>query len=106
MAVSGARAQYQDVCELCGGVGRTTQLATRRSLSTGENFDLVTGFDLGNEKDQRHVLSYIEHHNVMVVVMAPSCRALGPPCNLNYAINYEGWRRVFELDRPHLVFCG
>jgi len=37
-----------DVCELCGGEGRTTQVAVRRRLHAGRNFDLVTGVDLGN----------------------------------------------------------
>ena len=30
-----------DMCELCGGEARTTQLAIRRRLTSGRNFDLV-----------------------------------------------------------------
>ena len=72
-----------DVAELCGGVGRTVQVAVRRRLRSGQNFDLVTGFDLGHPGDQRKVLVYINENEVLVVVMAPCCRALGPPSNLN-----------------------
>ena len=34
-----------DFIELCGGAGRPSQLAIRRKLQVGQNFDLVTGFD-------------------------------------------------------------
>ena len=76
-----------DLCELCGGVGRPTQIAVRRRLRTGENFDLVTGFDLGNAAHQQHILHYVNTNRVLVVIMAPSCRTLGPPSNLNQQLN-------------------
>ena len=30
---------------------------------------------------------YINDHNVLIVIMAPSCRAVGPTSNLNHTIN-------------------
>ena len=95
-----------DICELCGGVGRTTEVAVCRRLRTGRNFDLVTGFDLGSDRCQRSTRQYINDNEVMLVVMAPSCRALGPPSNVNYHINYESWAASYAEDLPHLQFCG
>ena len=95
-----------DVAELCGGVGRTVQAAVRRRLRSGQNFDLVTGFDLGHPGDQRKVFVYVNENEVLVVVVAPSCRALGPPSNLDYNINHAPWRAAFDQDRPHLECCG
>ena len=95
-----------DLCELCGGVGRPSQLAIRRHLKTGKNFDLVTGFDLGKPSDQKLVLQYIETCQVLVVIMAPSCRTLGPTSNLNHQINYDTWLRHYREDMPHVHFCA
>ena len=41
-----------DIAELCGGAARATTFAVCRSLRAGPNFDLVTGVDLNNCKDQ------------------------------------------------------
>ena len=50
-----------DLCELCGGdQARTSQIAIRRRLRTGENFDLVTGYDLNKPNDQQAVWHYFE----------------------------------------------
>ena len=95
-----------DICELCGGEGRTSQIAVRRRLKTGKNFDLVTGFDLGNPRHQQEVLQYVAANHVMIVVMAPSCRSTGAPSYLNAHIHYETWKATFEEDMPHIMFCG
>ena len=95
-----------DICELCGGAARTSQVAIRRRLKTGKNFDLVTNVDLGIKKHQDEFLHYVEIHNVLVVVMSPSCRTLGPPSSVNYTHNYDTWRMHYEEDRPHIAFCG
>ena len=55
---------------------------------------------------QAMVANYINDNHVMVVVMAPSCRAFGPPSCLNCKINPEGCERSFRTDLPHLEFCG
>ena len=51
-----------DIAELCGGVARATTLAVRRSLRAGPNFDLITGVDLNNRKDQELTKKYIDTH--------------------------------------------
>ena len=96
----------RDMCELCGGEARATQVAIRRQLHTGENFDLVTNCDLGDPLEQKRVLIYVEQHDVIVVVMAPSCRTTGPPSGLNYQINYDTWVAHYNEDAPHIEFCG
>ena len=96
-----------DLCELCGGLeARTSQIAIRRRLKAGHNLDLVCDVDLGDPKMQSMVARYINDNEVMIVVMAPSCRAIGPPSNLNAKINPEGWERSLLTDLPHLEFCG
>ena len=95
-----------DICELCGGVGRPSQIAIRRRLRTGKNFDLVTGFDLGNAAHQSVVKKYVKDNQVLVVLMAPSCRTLGPTSNVNAAINFDTWLEHYEQDKPHIHFCG
>ena len=47
-----------DVVELCGGEGRTSQLALRKKWRTGQHFDLVTGCDLNEPAVQRDVVKY------------------------------------------------
>ena len=96
-----------DICELCGGhEARTSQVAIRRRLKTGTNFDLVCGIDLGDPTTQQLVIKYIRDHKVLIVIMAPSCRAVGPTSNLNNTLNYDGWLRSCEADLPHLEFSG
>ena len=67
---------------------------------------LVTGFDLGNNIHQQHILQYITKCMVLVVLMAPSCRTLGPTSNLNYHLNYDTWLKHYQEDMPHVHFCG
>ena len=63
-----------DVVELCGGEGRVSTIAVRRRCSTGENFDLITNWDLNDANQQRMVLMYLRVHRPLVVVMSPTCR--------------------------------
>ena len=42
-----------DVVDIFGGVKGVGKFGVRRRLLSGENFDLVTGFDLGNPSHQR-----------------------------------------------------
>ena len=66
----------------------------------------MTHLDLGDAHVQEYALRYLDENNVLVLVMAPTCRTLGPPSNVNYAINYDTWRAHYEEDLPHLTFCG
>ena len=68
-----------DLCELCGGdEARTSQVAIRRRLQAGKNFDLVVDADLGDPRTQAEVINYIQTNNVMIVVMAPSYARTSP----------------------------
>ena len=51
-----------DLVEICGGEGRTSILAIRRQLLVGENFDLVTHWDLNNQYDQDLVVMYLKKY--------------------------------------------
>ena len=57
LAVLLAVGEGLDMCELCGGEARSSKVAIRRRLSTGRNFDLVTGCDLNKPHEQRLVLT-------------------------------------------------
>ena len=95
-----------DICEFCGGEARTSAVAVRRHLQAGRNFDLVTQADLGDPGVQRAAMKYLDENEVQVLVMAPSCRTLGPPSNVNYQTNHPTWCRHYEEDAPHIRFCG
>ena len=95
-----------DVAELCGGEARATTVAIRRRLVGGRNFDLVTQVDLGCPQQQRTCLNYLTQHSVLVLIMAPRCRTLGPTSSLNRAINYDTWKRHYNEDMPHARFCA
>ena len=95
-----------DLAELCGGVARPSTLAIRRRLTTGQNFDLVTGVDLNKPSHQQLARQYINDNNVLVVVMAPTCGPFGPMGKFNRAINPTSWRASYQQAAPHGRFCG
>ena len=95
-----------DICEMCGGAGRTLKIAIRRRLKTGRNFDLVTGCDLGDPQTQRKFKEYLENNNVLLVTMAPNCRSWGSPHYVNQQINPETYERHRAEDEPHAFFCA
>ena len=47
-----------DVVEICGGEGRIGLIAVRRHLTAGQNFDLLTKYDLNDPKEQEATLVY------------------------------------------------
>ena len=95
-----------DIAEFCGGAARSTTVAIRRNLVGGRNFDLVTHVDLGHPSTQQEALRYLDENVVLVLVMAPSCRAFGPPSHVNYVVNHATWRTHYDEDAPHVRFCG
>ena len=95
-----------DIAEQCGGVARATTLAARRSLCAGPNFDLITGDDLNNRRDQEHTKKYIDKHHVLVVVMAPTCGPFGPMGRFVKHVTPDAWLRSYDLAAPHGKFCG
>ena len=62
-------------------------------------FDLVCDVDLGDPKTQSRVGNYINDNNVMIVIMAPYCRAIGPPSSLNFKVNLGKW------ENPSAQIC-
>ena len=66
-----------DVMEICGGAGGVSKIAIRRRLTTGHNFDLVTGGDLTKRENVQSLMEYVRTHKPLVVVMAPPCTAMG-----------------------------
>ena len=95
-----------DMCELCGGEARATTVAVRRRLHTGNNFDLVTHVYLKDPATQHAAMKYIEQEQVLVVVMGPTCRTMGPTPHVNRAINPDMWLKHYKQDMPHVRFCG
>ena len=107
MALLASAGPGVDVIELCGGDdSRVMRIGIRCRLKVGHNFDLALGIDLGNPKEQARVLKYIYDNDVLVVSMAPSCRTVGPPSNVNASINHDTWAAHRLQDLPHLQFCG
>jgi hypothetical protein len=95
-----------DLVEISGIVGRVSILALRRHLKVGENFDLVTNWDLNNSEHQREVLRYFEKHKPLVAVMGPTCKPFGRLANYNYWHNHDAWLKSYEEAGPHGRFCG
>ena len=73
-----------DLVEICGGVGRVTTIAIRRRLNTGPNYDLVTGWNLNDPKQQARVAEYVQTQKPLVIVMGPTCKPFGKLANYNY----------------------
>ena len=106
LALLAARGEGIDVAEVCGGEARTTQLGVRRRLTTGQNFDLVTDFDLSNSKDCHYAYQYFVRNNVLVAVMAPVCGPYGPISTLTRHMYPDTWKRKLEEARPLARFTG
>ena len=95
-----------DLVELCGGEARTSVIAIRRHLSVGENFDLVTNWNLNDPEDQKDVLMYFKLNRPLVAIMGPTCKPFGKLANYNYKYHYDTWRASYEEAAPHGRFCG
>ena len=95
-----------DLVELCGGEGRISQVAFRRGLISGGNFDLVTGCDLGDPKTQKALIHYFNTCYVSVAILQPNCRTVGSFSPLNWIHAPETTRKQHQDDLPHLKFCG
>ena len=95
-----------DIAEVCGGEARATQLGVRRRLRTGKNFDLVTDFDLSNDKDAYYAYQYFVRNNVLVAVMAPVCGPYGPLSTLTRHMYPETYQRRLAEARPLAKFTA
>ena len=81
-------------------------IAIRRHLSVGENFDLVTQWDLNNKVDQEKVIVYFKKHRPLVAIMGPTCKPFGKLANYNYKYHYDTWLLSYQEAAPHGRFCG
>mgnify|MGYP000158354039 CR=1 FL=1 len=79
--------QYVDVVELCGGAGRTLQIAIRRRMKAGRSFDLTTGVDLSQPAEVSAYWRYLRDSRPRVIVMAPPCTPFGPWAHFNKVMN-------------------
>ena len=95
-----------DIAEICGGEARTMQLATRRRLTTGKNFDIVAGCDLTRANDRHYAIQYFERFSVLCAVMAPVCSPYGPLGALVKNNYPESWKESMRTAMPIAKFCG
>jgi hypothetical protein len=95
-----------DIVEVCGGAARTTYLCVRRQLTSGHNFELLTGCDLNDIRTQVIVWGYFDVARPLVTVMAPTCSPFGPFGRLNRVMAPDGWRASYDNAAPHGRFCG
>ena len=95
-----------DLAEFCGGAARVTIICSRRQLQTGENFDLLTGFDLNKPNDQKAAWYYLEMASPIVILMSPNCTPFGPLSNFNSVVHPQTWQASYNAAAPHGRFCG
>ena len=95
-----------DLVELCGGESHTSTVAIRRHLSVGENFDLVTSWNLNDPGDQELVRKYFRKYRPLVAIMGPTCKPFGKLANYDYWHNYDAWLKSYHDAAPHGRFCG
>eukprot|EP00959_Pyramimonas_sp_CCMP1952_P443680 9288119-Pyramimonas_sp.AAC.1 len=75
--------------KLCGGLGKTSQLAFKRRLTSGGNLDKRTKVDLGNPQAQQAMEHYLSACFVAIVIQQPSCRTMGLPSDSNAKVNFD-----------------
>ena len=75
-------------------------------LNNGANSDLVNGTDLCDPQVQRNVITYLADYDVLIAIMAYTCRAVCPTSNMHNRINYEEWLRPCTVGRPQVEPCG
>ena len=95
-----------DVIELFGGQGDTSRILLRRyNAVTGQNFDLVCGFNLLNSRHLRMLDEYIDEFQPVVAVMAPPCTSLKGWAGLNAVINHDTWsqNRAISIELGKLA---
>ena len=65
-----------------------TKICIKKGLSTGKNFDLLSGADLTKEEDAKLLFSYIRRHRPLVIIMGPPCTA------------FANWSRFNRVAHP------
>ena len=92
--------QQLDVVEICGGVGGVLQLAIRKQMKAGINFDLRTGIDLNKQSEIDKLWAYLTRHRPRVIVGAPPCTAFGSWAKLNKQRAPEAWALSMAIGKP------
>ena len=82
-----------DIAELCGGMATTSRMLVRRGYVTGQNFDIVVGFDLENEQNEYLLFVYIDHYRPYIFILHPPCTGLKGFKELNEIIHAETFQR-------------
>ena len=68
--------------------------------------DLVTGVDLLDPKEQKHLWDYMHHCKPLVVIMGPPCTPFGGWGRFNRVNIPAGWQRSYETCAPIARLCG
>eukprot|EP00971_Amphidinium_carterae_P122557 2426544-Amphidinium_carterae.5 len=97
---------HLDVVELCGGRCLTSYLCQRLRLSSGHNFDILTGFNLNLQEHQQQLWRYLETTKPTVVVMAPVCTPFAAWSHLNRQRAPAAWKESYDQAYPHARLCG
>ena len=98
--------QYVDVVELCGGAGRPLEIAIRRRMRAGRNFDLTTGVDLSQPAEVAAYWRYLRKSRPRVIVMAPPCTPFGPWAHFNKIMSPQGYQRSLKECLPLARLAG
>ena len=75
--------------EVFGGEPCVGKSCTRRRLVRGEDFDLVSGFDLIDMKQQEEVVRYFNTFKPFVALFVPPCTGSGQWSHLDRYIHPE-----------------
>ena len=96
-----------DVCEICGGLGRTTHVVVRRRTARcGPNFDIACGTDLTRTEEQAAFWHYRRTHRVLIILMGPPCTPYCRWAAINRKYHYDGWKASLDKFRPVAIFCA
>ena len=86
-----------DICELFGGKGLSTQIAIRRKLRTGPNFDVSCNIDLLDSQQVTALWKYISEHKPKCIIAGPPCTAFSSWSRLNSKLSPENHARVMHI---------
>ena len=88
---------------------RIAAACAEAGLVGGSSFDLRTGWDLSNPKEQRMATQVIMMESPKLLIGSPPCTLFSNLQNLNLAVQSEEWKSKFYEARrkaeAHLMFC-
>ena len=86
-----------DICELFGGKALCTQIAIRRKLRTGPNFDVTCEIDLTDQSQVQALWKYVKQHKPRCIIAGPPCTAFGTWARLNSKLSPENHQRQLAI---------